>query len=81
MATKRERSDMKLAPFALTVAGLLAGCGSTMPTAPPASAPAASPAAQVDPSAPANVQAPPSSGEPATPSASARASTDTHPRP
>ena len=37
MATKREPSDMKLAPFALTVAGLLAGCGSTMPTAPPAS--------------------------------------------
>ena len=53
MATKREPSGMKLAPFALTVACLLAGCGSTTPTAPPPS-PAASPAAQVDASAPAS---------------------------
>jgi hypothetical protein len=62
--------DRKLAPVALVVACLLAGCGSTTPTAPPPS-PAGSPAAHVDVSAPADGdQAPPSSSAPA-PSASA----------
>ena len=40
--------DRKLASIALTVACLLAGCGSTTPTAPPPS-PAGSPAAQTPP--------------------------------
>jgi hypothetical protein len=43
--------DRKLAPIGFTVAFLLAGCGSTTPTAPPPS-PAASPEGQVDASAP-----------------------------
>jgi hypothetical protein len=62
--------DRKLVSMGLVVACLLAGCGSTTPTSPPAS-PASSPLAQVDASAPAVnvVQAPPSSSEPA-PSAS-----------
>jgi hypothetical protein len=56
---------MKQALFALCVACLLAGCGSTTPTAP-----AASPVAEVDASpVVTSVQAPPSSSEPA-PSAS-----------
>jgi hypothetical protein len=53
---------MKQALFALTVACLLAGCGSTTPTAPPPSS-AASPVARVDAAPPVvnGVQAPPSS--------------------
>jgi hypothetical protein len=43
--------DRKLASIALTVACLLAGCGSTTPTAPP-SQPGGSPAAQINASAP-----------------------------
>jgi hypothetical protein len=49
--------DTKLASIALTVACLLAGCGSTTSTAPPPS-PAGSPAAQVDASAPGTSSSP-----------------------
>jgi hypothetical protein len=55
--------DRKVASIAITVACLLAGCGSAMPTPPPPS-PAGSPLAQVDASAPAvdDVQTPTNSG-------------------
>ena len=62
-------ASLKLVAIALVVACLLVACDSSTPT--PSSSPAGSPAALVDALAPANdIQAPPSSGDPA-PSASA----------
>ncbi len=62
-------ASLKLVAIALVVACLLGACDSSTPT--PSSSPAGSPAALVDALAPANdIQAAPSSGDPA-PSASA----------